>query len=64
MIRPEIKVLNDVRTVVDKLKNKNIHILFIPRRTYECDKFVFENIKVNNEMIDKSKVAHINMDLI
>ena len=66
VVRPEVEILEHVNTVLksDNQKDRDVHILFIPRRTYECDKYMFKNIYVHSDIIDKEKVAHINMDLI
>lgn len=62
IVRPEIDILNEVKELAEAMIGKQIHILFIPRRTYECDNFIFEPL--NNMKIDKENVAHINMELI
>ena len=61
-MRPDIDTINKIiyqKEHCKKADDKEIYILFVPRRTIECDELLFEN-----NLFQEDKISQINMDLI
>lgn len=60
-VRPDIDVVSNIIRQRDHWRNddKEVYILFIPRRTIECDELLHEN-----HLFSEDRISQINMDLI
>lgn len=61
IIKPTIEAVDMIANQVANWKNSghDIHILFVPRRTIECDEKL-----VQYDLFSEDKISQINMDLI
>jgi hypothetical protein len=61
-VRPDIDVIKQIIYQRDNWKksdDKDIYILFVPRRTIECDELLNEN-----KLFQEDRISQINMDLV
>ena len=64
IVRPTLEAMDSIifqRDNWSKPEDKEIYILFLPRRTIECDEKLQKNDLFNQE---KENISQINMDLI
>ena len=62
IVRPDIEQIKKIIYQKDRWNSKNekdLYILFVPRRTIECDELLHKNTMFNEE-----KISQINMDLV
>ena len=62
IVKPDIESMKAIiyqRDHWKKQDDKEVYILFVPRRTIECDEILYEN-----NLFNEDRISQINMDLI